>query len=317
MADTVNKSFFDALLDAKAAKWSAGVAFDRSNPLPLDQWSVFKDLAAAEAYLTNAKAYPGQIIAYAEADISADEETGVEFKAGSMVACVLSSNAAGTGLELKRIGTVPSGDNKTIEVSATGAVALLGAAGAANGTLPMIGDDGQLTWKTLEDIGAGDGNDNTTYTFDFANEKITITPVENGVAQAPVELDLTTFITADELANIVGKAAEGETAATGLYKAIADALQEAKTYADDNDANDNTEYHLEYDSDNKEIKLVAGANADSMVIDATPFIKDGMLENVEYNADNNTLTFTWNTASGLTTDEVVLSDIIKLSSCSE
>ena len=106
MADTVNKSFFDALLDAKAAKWSAGVAFDRSNPLPLDQWSVFKDKAAAEAYLTNAKAYPGQVIAYAEADVK-DGETLV--KAGGMVACVLSSNAAGTGLELKQIGVIPTG----------------------------------------------------------------------------------------------------------------------------------------------------------------------------------------------------------------
>lgn len=106
MADSVNKSFFDALLDAKAAKWSAGVAFDRSNPLPLDQWSVFKDKAAAEAYLTNAKAYPGQVIAYAEADVK-EGETLV--KAGGMVACVLSSNAAGTGLELKQIGVIPTG----------------------------------------------------------------------------------------------------------------------------------------------------------------------------------------------------------------
>lgn len=79
MADSINKSFFDALLDAKAAKWSAGVAFDRSNPLPLDQWSVFKDKAAAEAYLTNAKAYPGQVIAYAKDD-------------GSMEVCVLEQN---------------------------------------------------------------------------------------------------------------------------------------------------------------------------------------------------------------------------------
>ncbi len=110
MADSVNKSFFDALLDAKAAKWSAGVAFDRSNPLPLDQWSVFKDEAAAIAYLSNAKAYPGQVIAYAEPDVYEGEgEQRVLKKAGGMVACVLSSNAAGTGLELKQIGVIPTG----------------------------------------------------------------------------------------------------------------------------------------------------------------------------------------------------------------
>ena len=43
----------------------------------------------------------------------------------------------------------------------------------------------------------------------------------------------------------------------------------------------NTEYHVEYDSTNKKIKLVAGADASKMEIDATAFIKDGMIESVE------------------------------------
>ena len=134
MADSVNKSFFDALLDAKAAKWSAGVAFDRSNPLPLDQWSVFKDKAAAEAYLTNAKAYPGQVIAYAEADVK-EGETLV--KAGGMVACVLSSNAAGTGLELKQIGVIPTGAG-AINVTEDGEISV----NIDNSTIKIV--DGKL-----------------------------------------------------------------------------------------------------------------------------------------------------------------------------
>lgn len=56
-------------------------------------------------------------------------------------------------------------------------------------------------------------------------------------------------------------------------------VQGAKDYADLNDAN--TEYHVEYDSTNKKIKLVAGADATKMEIDATAFIKDGMIETVE------------------------------------
>ena len=56
------------------------------------------------------------------------------------------------------------------------------------------------------------------------------------------------------------------------------ALAEAKKYADDNDAN--TEYHVEYDSVNKKIKLVAGADTNKMEIDATDFIKDGMIDSV-------------------------------------
>lgn len=84
----INQTFFDALLDVKAAKWSAGVSFDRSNPLPLDQWSVFKDKAAAIEYLSNAKAYPGQFIAYADDN-------------GIMIPCILTQNADGAALELK------------------------------------------------------------------------------------------------------------------------------------------------------------------------------------------------------------------------
>jgi len=44
---TMNENFFSELLSPKAAKWSAGVAFDRSNGLPLDQWSVFQTKADA------------------------------------------------------------------------------------------------------------------------------------------------------------------------------------------------------------------------------------------------------------------------------
>ena len=76
---------------------------------------------------------------------------------------------------------------------------------------------------------------------------------------------------------------------------IDELVQEAKTYADNNDAN--TEYHVEYDSTNKKIKLVAGADASKMEIDATDFIKDGMIDTVTIGEDND-LVITFNTAAG-------------------
>ena len=76
---------------------------------------------------------------------------------------------------------------------------------------------------------------------------------------------------------------------------IDELVQGAKDYADTNDAN--TEYHVEYDSTNKKIKLVAGADASKMEIDATDFIKDGMIETVTIGADND-LVITFNTAAG-------------------
>lgn len=56
------KDFFDGL--NSGATWAAGVAFQRSNPLPLDKYSVFNSKEEAETYAsTNAVAYPGQIVA--------------------------------------------------------------------------------------------------------------------------------------------------------------------------------------------------------------------------------------------------------------
>lgn len=63
---------------------------------------------------------------------------------------------------------------------------------------------------------------------------------------------------------------------------------------------ENTQYHVEYDSANKVIKLVEGMNKDKMEIDASDFIKDGMISSVELVAENaegtkgQFLKITWN-----------------------
>lgn len=73
----------------------------------------------------------------------------------------------------------------------------------------------------------------------------------------------------------------------------------AKDYADANDAD--TKYGITYDSDAKKIKLVEGGTA--LEIDATAFIKDGMIESVTLD-DNNDLVITFNTEAGK--DAIVL-----------
>ena len=93
-------------------------------------------------------------------------------------------------------------------------------------------------------------------------------------------------------------------------KAVDNALEAAKKYADDNDANDNTEYHIEYDKTAKEIRLVAGANADSMVIATDDFIKDGMIESVVLSEDGLNLVITWNTDAGKDITTIPLSGLV-------
>lgn len=201
---SIRDDFFAA--QAKASLWDVAVSIKRGNPLPLDANAVYNAYGTAtvngevttytagsllEYAKTNPVAYPGQICAVVDVD-----KTTIYY---------LDQN-----LDIQPVGIIPTGDNKTIEVTAQGAISLFGAATAPNGTLPMIdAETGKLTWRTLEDIGAGDGNDNTTYEFNFADQKITVTPKFNGQPivedekQVQYELDLSDFITSGELADAI------------------------------------------------------------------------------------------------------------------
>jgi hypothetical protein len=81
---------------------------------------------------------------------------------------------------------------------------------------------------------------------------------------------------------------------------IDELIQGAKDYADANDAN--TEYGIVYDSDTKKIKLVSDTSKTE--IDATEFIKDGMIETVALSEDGLNLVITWNTDSDKGEDNV-------------
>ena len=316
-----------------------GNSYQRKSAVPLDYYSLFNTKAEAEAYAaSNPVSYVGQVISY--------------IHEGEVKVCVI-ANADGL---LKEVGTKPVGDGKTIEVSAEGAVALLGAASAANGTLPMLEEvDGKskLVWKTLEQIGAGDGNDNTTYAFSFANQKITVTPSLNGVAQDAVEIDLSVFATEDEMAAAIKDAidnlpedknttytlslsgmelaltpSEGEAQKVTIdaynKKEIDDkfaALPEDKdtTYtakADDKVLKStgtefSTELNLVYN--NNRISLTGINGTEIAGFDASVFVEDGVLQDVEYNADTRELTFTWNIVVGTEGDKIIYkTDVVSI-----
>lgn len=309
-----------------------GNSYQRKSAVPLDYYSLFNTKAEAEAYAaSNPVSYVGQVISY--------------IHEGEVKVCVIANTA---GL-LKEVGTAPVGDSKTIEVSAEGAVALLGAASAANGTLPMIEEvDGKskLVWKTLEQIGAGDGNDNTTYAFSFANQKITVTPSLNGVAQDVIEIDLSVFATEDEMVAAIKDTidnlpddkdttytlslsgmeltltpSEGEAQKVTIdaynKKEIDDkfaALPEDKDTKYTAKTNDkvlkltDTEFSTELNLvyDNKRISLT-GINGEEIAgFDASAFVEDGVLQDVSYNAETRELTFTWNIVTGSDEDGNVI-----------
>lgn len=310
---SIRDDFFAA--QAKASLWDVAVSIKRGNPLPLDANSVFKALGTVggedyagsllEYAQTNPVAYPGQICAVVGVDA-----TTVYY---------LDQNLA-----VQPVGIIPTGDNKTIEVTANGAISLLGAAGAANGTLPMIdAETGKLVWKTLEDIGAGDGNDNTTYEFDFADQVITIVPKFNGqpvmegegeeAKQVKYELDLSTFVTETELADAIKDFVTTDT--TYSVKEGDKVLKLEGTefstvvslnYVPAVETNEETGVQ----ASPAKIQLLGIGDVVIDEIDATPFIKDGVLHDVDYDSDTKKITFYWNTDAGLKSDTIEIGDLV-------
>lgn len=205
----ITNDFFSALNDPKAAMWSAGVAFNRSNPLPLDKWSVFQTMAEAVAYAeSNAVAYPGQIIAV--------------YDNNEMLACVLTEVEG--KLVPEAIGVMPEGDDITIEI-VDGKIALVGFTDAEEGAQLVKSADGKLSW-VVPSTETVDGLQTTVATLqkDIADLKQELNPTDE--EGNPIEGGLVSDV--ENLENAVGEEAEYDEdgnlvkPATGIYKDIAD-----------------------------------------------------------------------------------------------
>lgn len=205
----ITNDFFSALNDPKAAMWSAGVAFNRSNPLPLDKWSVFQTMDEAIAYAeSNAVAYPGQIIAV--------------YDNGEMLACILTEVEG--KLVPEAIGVVPEGDGITIEV-VDGELRLVGFADAEAGAQLVKGADGKLSW-VVPSTETVEGLQTTVASLqkDITAIKNELNPVDE--EGNPVEGGIVSDVS--DLKESVGNEAvyneDGElvSEATGIYKDIED-----------------------------------------------------------------------------------------------
>lgn len=193
-----------------------GKSFSRGGAFPLEAYEIWTDYDALVAYAANTNpdkdpSYIGQKVAYVDKTNNKVTHYGIEID--------------GT---LKELGVTPLGDGKTIEVGTTGIISLLGAATAETGTIPVLDDNKKIIWKTLEEVGAGDGNDNTTYTFtELKNSKdevygfIVKTFYNGNEVEGGSFTYSPSFYTKEEIDaqfnEKVGTKAEGETEATGVY----------------------------------------------------------------------------------------------------
>ena len=96
------KELFESLKNG--AKWDIGVSINRTNPLPLDQYSIFASLNDLNTYVqSNAVAYPGQIVAVLTTGGTEAEPTY------TAEAYIIKSVGAG-GVVMKLASTTGSGD---------------------------------------------------------------------------------------------------------------------------------------------------------------------------------------------------------------
>ena len=249
-------------------------SFARANGQPLDASEVYYSLDAAKAYAATAQAYVGQKIVVVENNVVT--HYSVEDTAGN----------------LKELGVAVIGDEKSITVNDDGSISLYGIDALAF-ERDVVGEDGQPTGE---------------------KESVQYQPLMTSAGLVWVEPSKTTVEGLGSLIETLTKRVDAlETEVDGLEFTGVDANDKILSITDKLIS---STISLGYDEENKAIKLYGktdseGVKAELGSVDATPFIKDGMLENVEYNAENNTLTFTWNTAAGITEDTVILSDIIE------
>lgn len=295
---SIRDDFFAA--KAKGSLWDVAVSIKRGNPLPIDADSVFESYSALEAYASDVLAYPGQVVAVVNEDST--EIYYLDQNRAIQPVGVIPVGGEAISVENGEISAIV--DGKSIEI-ADNALTLAGFSEAGTLTLPQKQSDGSISWVAIDAIVEGDGN--TQYTFTEQTEESEVFfDVQSSDEESAERIHLDAYSKSEVDAKFEALPEDKDT--TYSVKSGEKVLKLEGTEF-------STVMGLKYvsatETEAAKIQLVGADNVLVSEIDATPFIKDGMLEDVEYNADNNTLTFTWNTDSGSKTDTVVLSDIIE------
>ena len=333
---------------ANASLWDVAVSIKRGNPLPLDADSIFESYAALESYAAGVLAYPGQIVAVVEENttgiyyldqnlaiqpvgvIPAGDNKSIEMDENNVFALHDFGKAFYKYIPEEKNGTgevVKEARYEKVEVSEVNpwkaglepkvtteeGQLVIGWYEPNPTTIEGVNDQVTAVQGTVTDLEASVGapsEGNTPATGLYKEVEDVQTEVETLTNEVGTSGDalgenvntvwanlndhtsrLETLEAKEE--SVLGVAASDKILTLGADKLISAAVS------------------MSYDEETKAIKLYGKDNTELGSVDATPFIKDGMLDNVEYNPDNNTLTFTWNTESGSKTDEVILSDIIE------
>ena len=320
-------------------------SFARANGQPLDASEVYYSLAAAREYAATAQAYIGQKIVVVENGVVT--HYGIEDTLGNLKELGAKPVGDLKSIEVSETGTVslkgvdslaferdvlddegqPTGQKETIQyqplMTKDGLVWVEPSKTTVEGLATLIEGLSKRADAIEADVDAVEaaiGVASKAETTEGAGDAVAATglhkKIEDETARAlsaeatlqgnitAVSNDLSSnYATKQHVADEIGK----------IEIPVVGVAENDKVLSLDENKKIKSHLELTYDSENKRIELFGKDDESLGYVDATPFIKDGMLENVEYNADNNTLTFTWNILDGTAqkTDTVVLSDIIE------
>ena len=89
------------------AVWNTGVTFERTNPVPIEKYSIFATLAEAQTYaFENPVAYPGQTLA-------------VVTDTNEVTLYIVQSGVATAEESLIEVGSATLGDGVSVELNTT------------------------------------------------------------------------------------------------------------------------------------------------------------------------------------------------------
>ena len=274
---------------------------NRMGQFPLDMSSVYYDKASLEAYAESGSiAYVGQIVSLVDEENNKVTVYSIQDKAGT----------------LKEVGTVPTGDEKTIHVD-------------TNGKITLANIESLTFERQVTDDEGNSTTENIQYQALLTKDGLVwVEPSKTTVEGLATLLDALTQkvdtleTKTNTLETKVGSAATPESAegagdgkaATGLFSDI-DALgarldtleakeDEDTTYSVKEGEKilslNGTEFSttLKIVHEDNEIKLLGINDEEISSFDASAFVADGVLEDVSYDDETKDLTFTWNIVTG-------------------
>ena len=220
-----------------------------------------------------------------------DEDTDTNtYKISLDLSAYATSEAVGTAIKATEDKLVEAIGAASKPESAEGA----GDAVAATGVYKAI-EEAEARAKAYADANDADTiYDDTTVKNDIKAVGDRVTTLENTIGTEAGGL----------IKDIADNRAAIEAEATARGTAISEALDTAKDYADDIVVTIATK-------DGKEYIVISKADGTELTsVDATAFVKDGMLDAAEYSTETKKLALTWNTDAGKSSTIIDLNDLV-------